>query len=40
MAITPLENAKIALQLDHAGRFHNSMFASLRHLWRRGALAP
>lgn len=40
LAITPLENAKIALQLDHSGRFNNSMGAAMSHLWRRGALAP
>uniref|UniRef100_A0A6T7DMD3 Mitochondrial carrier protein n=1 Tax=Coccolithus braarudii TaxID=221442 RepID=A0A6T7DMD3_9EUKA len=40
LAITPLENAKIALQLDHAKQFNNSTDAALRHLWRRGALAP
>jgi hypothetical protein len=38
--ITPLENAKIALQLDSAGRFNNSMGEAMGHLWRRGALAP
>ncbi|KAL1527482.1 hypothetical protein AB1Y20_016147 [Prymnesium parvum] len=40
LAITPLENAKIALQLDQAKRFNNSMLAAANHLWRRGVLAP
>ena len=40
LAITPLENAKIALQLDSAGRFNNSMGAATAHLWKRGVLAP
>ena len=40
MAITPLENAKIALQLDHTKRFGNSMGAAVQHLWHRGTLAP
>ena len=40
VAITPLENAKIALQLDQAGRFNNSMRSSMGHLWRRGTFAP
>jgi len=40
LAITPLENAKIALQLDHAGRFNNSMGQAMRHLSSRGLLAP
>ena len=40
IAITPLENAKIALQLDHDKRFSNSTGSALRHLWRRGLLAP
>ncbi|KAL3923851.1 MAG: hypothetical protein SGPRY_004094 [Prymnesium sp.] len=40
LTITPLENAKIALQLDQAKRFNNSMGAATNHLWRRGVLAP
>ena len=40
MAITPLENAKVALQLDAKGEFNNSMSKAVMHLWRRGALAP
>ena len=40
VAITPLENAKIALQLDHERRFKNSMGKATSHLWRRGLLAP
>merc|ERR1719201_774916 len=40
IAITPLENAKIALQLDQTKRFNNSMTEAIMHLWRRGALAP
>jgi solute carrier family 25 2-oxodicarboxylate transporter 21 len=40
LAITPLENAKIALQLDSEKRFGNSMGNAARHLWRRGILAP
>lgn len=40
LAITPLENAKIALQLDSAGRFNNSMGSATQHLLRRGWLAP
>jgi len=39
-AITPMENAKIALQLDSTNRFKNSMVLAARHLWQRGALAP
>lgn len=40
LAITPLENAKIALQLDKENRFGNNMGNAARHLWRRGVLAP
>lgn len=40
LAITPLENAKIALQLDSKGEFGNSMTKAVQHLWRRGVLAP
>tara|TARA_B110001452_G_C15198117_1_gene415830 strand:+ start:159 stop:1097 length:939 start_codon:yes stop_codon:yes gene_type:complete len=40
MAITPLENAKIALQLDHEKKFGNTMSNATSHLWRRGVLAP
>ena len=40
VAITPLENAKIALQLDSAKRFDNSMGRAVSHLWQRGWLAP
>ena len=40
VAIVPLENAKIALQLDQTGRFRNSMGAAMQHLWRRGFFAP
>jgi len=40
IAITPLENAKIALQLDSANRFNNSMAKATQHLWSRGMLAP
>ena len=35
LAITPLENAKIALQLDQAKRFDNSMGRAVQHLWQR-----
>ena len=40
LAITPLENAKIALQLDSAKRFNNSMTEATSHLWKRGVFAP
>ena len=40
VAITPLENAKIALQLDSAKRFNNSMSKATMHLWQRGMFAP
>ena len=40
LVITPLENAKIALQLDHEKRFGNSTAKAAQHLWRRGVLAP
>ena len=40
VAITPLENAKIALQLDQTKRFDNSMGRAVQHLWQRGWLAP
>ena len=40
VAITPLENAKIALQLDHQKKFNNSMGKAVKHLLRRGVLAP
>jgi len=40
LAITPLENAKIALQLDQTKKFDNSMTKAVLHLWNRGVLAP
>uniref|UniRef100_A0A7S2BR69 Uncharacterized protein n=1 Tax=Haptolina brevifila TaxID=156173 RepID=A0A7S2BR69_9EUKA len=40
VAITPLENAKIALQLDSTKRFNNSMGEAIQHLWKRGTFAP
>jgi len=40
LTITPLENAKIALQLDEKKQFGNSMARVLRQLWSRSWAAP
>mmetsp|Transcript_5773 Transcript_5773/g.15550 ORF Transcript_5773/g.15550 Transcript_5773/m.15550 type:complete len:303 (-) Transcript_5773:7-915(-) len=40
LTITPLENAKIALQLDEQKRFGNSMARVLKQLWARSWAAP
>lgn len=40
LTITPLENAKIALQLDDKKTFENSMGRVLRQLWSRSWAAP
>lgn len=40
LSITPLENAKIALQLDHTKQYGNSMVRVLQQLWGRSWAAP
>ena len=39
LSITPLENAKIALQLDKQRQFGNSISVVLRHLYSNGGIA-